>query len=194
MELNKQIKLANIKRKFLAIESSGVLPEICKIFNETMNWYLYEQLEDTTWKLSDYLRDYVYIPSYEKGAKKSFESFSESLNQTVEQEGKLISFIGLKEKNIELLLYETGKDIDGEYKFGIFVVLKDGKVLLECSCSHDLPKYIDDWRPLKLNYVSDTSWKSSIKSFRNHLKHDKVLKQEEARTNAEDYLINKHKD
>lgn len=194
MELNKQIELANIKRKFLAIESSGVLPEICKIFNETMNWHLYQLNEDANWTLSDYLKDYAFIPSHQQGIKKTFEFFSELNNKTYEQEGKLLSFIGLKEKNIELLLYETGKDIDGECKFGVFEVLKDGKVVLECSCSHDLPSYIDNWRPLTLNYVSDTSWKSSIKSFRNHLKHDKVLKQEEARTNAEDYLINKHKD
>jgi hypothetical protein len=194
MELNKKIKLANIKRKFLSIESSGVLEEICDIFNETMNWHSWEQNKDANWTLSDYLRDYAFIPSYEKGAKKSFESFSEHMNKTYEQTGKLISFIGLKENNIELLLYETGIDRDGVCKFGIFEVLKDGKVVLECSCSHDLPVFLDAWRPLTLNYVSDTSWKSSIKSFRNHLEHDKELKQIEAKTNAEDYLIKKHKD
>ena len=194
MELIKKIKLANIKRKYSSVESSGVLSDICDIFNETMNWHSWEQNKEANWKLSEYLNEYAFIPSHERGTKKSFESFSEVMNKTYEETGKLISFIGLKENNIELLLYETGKDIDGESKFGIFEVLKDGQVVLECSCYHKLPAYLDAWQQMTINYVSDTSWKSSVKSFIHHINHDKELKKIEAKTNAEDYLIKKHKD
>ena len=193
MELTKKIKLASIRAKFSLIESSGVLSDICDIFNETMSWHSWERNKENNWELSNYLNKYVFIPSHEGGVEKSFEFFSEAMNKTYEQTGKLISFIGLKENNIELLLYETGKDIDGECKFGVFEVLKGGQVVLECSCSHDLPVYLNAWHPMVINYVSDTSWKSSVKSFINHIKHDKELEQIKARTNAEDYLIKKHK-
>lgn len=188
-------KIKLIQERFSLVSKTGVLKDICYILKETWHWKSWSENEQSDWNFSEYISQFVFNTSYESGRKKNFESYlGHGFNEIHISEGELQTSIGIKEPNIELLLYSTGfSHYDRENEFGEIEVLKDGNLVLEFSCIRTTYEDdYDEWESNTISYATDLDWIQSVKEFKEHLIHQKNLEKLEGDTSESDFLIKRH--
>jgi hypothetical protein len=189
-----QDKLAVIQERFSVVRDSGVLDDIPYIFQNSWYWQGLNESKETDWNYKEYLRQFVFATSFERGHKKEFETYVELLKTTSKSEQELISSIGIKKSNVELFLYRRElTPYDDEYEFGTIEVIQDSNVVLECGCSRTLGNEFESWKAMSIHYASDVDWIQSVKEFKEHLIHQEKLDKLEGEIGSEDFLINRHK-